>query len=66
MAELSEEDCLVISRTPLTIGHLRKSLQRAIETDVGDQTNSQKTQAFSDDERESDSTEADDESGPYV
>lgn len=38
MAELSEDDCLSISRTPLepTIGHLRKSLQTAIETDEAD------------------------------
>ena len=64
MAELSEDDCLAISRSPLepTIGHLRRFLHRAIEIDDAD---SQKTQTFSDDEETSDSTEADDEPGWY-
>jgi hypothetical protein len=57
MIELSEDDCLAISRAPLEIGHLRKPLQKAIEADEAD---SQKTQAFSD---ESNLTEADDEPG---
>ena len=57
MAELSEDDCLAISRTPLepTIGHLRKSLQTAIESEDAD---SRKTEAFPD-EGGSDSTESD-------
>lgn len=65
MAELSEEDCVAISRTPLepTIGYLRTRLQRAIESDAAD---SQKTEAFLDEDRDSDSTEADVESGSYT
>lgn len=57
MAELSEDDCLAISRAPLEIGHLRKPLQKVIEADGPD---SQKTQASPD---ESNLTEADDETG---
>ena len=62
MADLSEEDCLVIRRFPLepTIGHLRKPLQQVIESDS---TESQKTKAFSSEETASDSTEADAEPG---
>ena len=56
IAKLSKDDCLAISRTPLepTIGHLRNSLQTAIENDGAD---SQKTEAYSDEERGSDSSE---------
>ena len=57
MAELSEDDCLAISRAPLEIGHLRKPLQKAIEADGAD---SQKTQASSD---ESNLAEGDNEIG---
>ena len=62
MADLSEEDCLIIRRFPLepTIGPLRKPLQQAIESDS---TESQKTEAFSSEETESGSTEADEEPG---
>ena len=66
MAELSEDECLAISRSPLepAIGHLRNSLWTAIEIDA---TDSQKTEFFpSDEERESDSTEVDEESGRYT
>ena len=61
MADLSEEDCLVIRGFPLepTIGHLRKPLQQAIESNS---TDSQKTKAFSSEkETESDSTKAGEE-----
>ena len=57
MAELSEDDCLAISRAPLEIGYIRQSLQTAIEIDAAD---TRRTEASSD---ESGSTEGDDESG---
>lgn len=65
MAELSGEDCLAILRTMLepTIGYLRTQLQKAIELDAAD---SQKTEAFLDEDRDRDSTEADVESGSYT
>ena len=57
MAELSEDDCLVISRAPLEIGHLRQSLQKAVETNAADTL---RTEASSD---KSGSTEEDEEPG---
>ena len=62
MADLSQDDYLAIRRFPLepAIGHLRKSLQQAIENDS---TESQKTEAFLSEETKSDSTEVDEEPG---
>ena len=57
MAELSDDECLAISRAPLEIGYIRQSLQTAIETDAADTL---RTEASSD---ESGSTEGDNEPG---
>ncbi|KAK3045430.1 hypothetical protein LTR09_012970 [Extremus antarcticus] len=60
MVELTEDECLAISRSPLEIAHLRGPLQAAIENDC---TDSQQTHPLpSDDDRDSDSTEVDEES----
>ena len=55
MAEISEEDCLVIRQSPLepTIGHLRQLLQQAIKKNS---TDSDKTEPLSpEDQTESNS-----------
>ena len=64
MAELSEDCCLAISRTSLepVIGHLRQSVHAAIEKE---NTDPQRTEAISDGERESDSTEPDNDPGSF-
>lgn len=64
MVELTEDECLAISRSPLEIAHLRGPLQAAIENDC---TDSQQTHPLpSDDDRDSDSTEVDEESGECI
>ena len=63
MANVSDDDCLIIQRSPLepAIGHLRKSLRHALKNGF---TESPKSETFSSEEKtQSNSTEANEDLG---